>query len=60
MLLYAKLMYTNNVSRLLYINKHMLSTELDCEFTLAVMICFLYITSVLASGYNSTSKTELD
>jgi len=56
---YAKLVYSNNVSRFLYINKHMLSTELDCEFTLFVIICFLYIISVLASGYNGTAKTEL-
>jgi len=60
LLVYAKLMCSDNVSRFLNINKHMLSTELNREFTLFVIICFLYIISVLASGYNSMSKTELD
>jgi hypothetical protein len=42
MLVYAKLMFSD-VSRFLYIDKHTISTELDCVFTLVVMICFLYI-----------------
>ena len=53
-------MYSDNVSRFLNINKHMISTELECEFTLFVMICFLCIISALVMGYNSMSKNELD